>query len=301
MNRREFLARSGVFGLGLAVLSGCASAAQRQGPWPTAQPDLLLADQLRYQSCGFAGDAKAHTPNLDRLAGRASSSATPSRHPVCAAYRASLFTGKYTTSTGMVINELRMNTNHVFLAQVLTRHGYDTGYIGKWHLWANELGNHYDPKNSFTPPGPYRFGFDGFWAAYNFHHEYYDGYYHTDSPEKIPARAMSRTSRPTWPSAGSNAPRAPASRSPCSCPSARRTTRGTRNNVPAQVLRHVRRRGASPASRCRRTTSRTTIPTRTTGAASKARASASGSPAGARLLRHDRQPGLERRPAAAGD
>ena len=42
-----------------------------------------------------------------------------SGHPVCAAYRASLFTGKYTTSTGMVINELRLNTNHVFLAQVL--------------------------------------------------------------------------------------------------------------------------------------------------------------------------------------
>ncbi|MGO8925901.1 MAG: hypothetical protein ACLQU3_03250 [Limisphaerales bacterium] len=25
----------------------------------------------------------------------------------------------------MVINELRLNMNHVFLAQVLTRHGYD--------------------------------------------------------------------------------------------------------------------------------------------------------------------------------
>ncbi len=74
--------------------------------------------------------------------------------PVCAAYRASLFTGKYTTSTGMVINELRMNPNHRCLGHVLTEAGYDTAYIGKWHLWANELGNHLDPKNSFTPPGP---------------------------------------------------------------------------------------------------------------------------------------------------
>jgi arylsulfatase A-like enzyme len=31
----------------------------------------------------------------------------------------------------MVINELRMNPNHECLAQVLTRNGYDTGYIGK--------------------------------------------------------------------------------------------------------------------------------------------------------------------------
>jgi arylsulfatase A-like enzyme len=27
-------------------------------------------------------------------------------------------------------------------------------------------------------------GFDGFWAAYNFHHHYVDAYYHTDSPAK---------------------------------------------------------------------------------------------------------------------
>jgi arylsulfatase A-like enzyme len=156
-----------------------------------AKPNLvfILADQLRYQSCGFAGDARAKTPRLDALAkqGVVFCNAV-SGHPVCAAYRASLLTGKYTTSTGMVINELRMNTNHVFLAQVLTRHGYDTAYIGKWHLWANELGNHHDPKNSFTPPGPYRFGFDGFWAGYNFHHEYYKAYYHADTPEKIPVK-----------------------------------------------------------------------------------------------------------------
>jgi arylsulfatase A-like enzyme len=85
----------------------------------------------------------------------------------------------------MVINELRMNTRHTCLAHSLTRAGYDTGYIGKWHLYANQLGNHEDPKNSFVPPGPDRLGFDGYWAAYNFHHDYYRGYYHTDSPEKI--------------------------------------------------------------------------------------------------------------------
>ncbi len=88
----------------------------------------------------------------------------------------------------MVINELRMNPNHESLAKVLGRHGYDTAYIGKWHLWANELGNHYDPRNSFTPAGPYRLGFDGYWAAFNFHHEYYKGYYHTNSPQKVPVR-----------------------------------------------------------------------------------------------------------------
>jgi len=155
----------------------------------TSRPNLILvlADQLRYQSCGYAGDARARTPNLDAFAKEGVNFRNAiSGHPVCAPYRASLFTGKYTTSTGMVINELRMNPNHDCLAHVLTRNGYDTAYIGKWHLWANELGNHYDAKNSFTPPGPDRLGFDGFWAAYNFHHEYFKAYYHTDSPAKIP-------------------------------------------------------------------------------------------------------------------
>lgn len=169
-----------------------AAAQERQllpGAPSKAAPNVIfvLADQLRYQSWGFAGDALARTPNLDTLAGQGVVFRNAiSGHPVCAPYRASLLTGKYTTSTGMVINELRMNPDHECLGHVLTRGGYETAYIGKWHLWANELGNHHDPKNSFTPPGPHRLGFDGFWAAYNFHHEYYKAYYHTDSAKQIP-------------------------------------------------------------------------------------------------------------------
>jgi len=148
---------------------------------------LVLADQLRYQSCGYAGDEKAHTPNLDRLAASgADFRQAASSMPVCCAYRASLLTGKHTGSTGMVINELRMNTGHTCLAHCLTQAGYDTAYIGKWHLYANQLGNHHEPRNSFVPRGPDRLGFDGYWAAYNFHHTYYGAYYHTESPEKIP-------------------------------------------------------------------------------------------------------------------
>ena len=149
----------------------------------------IFADQLRRGSCGYAGDRRAHTPHIDALARESVEFPNAvSGHPVCAPYRASLFTGKYTTSTGMVINELRMNPDHRCIGHVLTEHGYDTAYIGKWHLWANELGNHDDPRNSYTPPGPHRLGFDGFWAAYNFHHLYVDGAYHTDSAAKTVMR-----------------------------------------------------------------------------------------------------------------
>ena len=148
----------------------------------------MFADQLRRQSCGYAGDLRAETPNIDRLARESCElSNAVSGHPVCAPYRASLFTGKYTTSTGMVINEIRISPDHDTIAKALDRAGYETAYIGKWHLYANELGNHFDPKNSYIPAGPDRLGFDGFFAGYNFHHINYGGnsYYHLNSPEKI--------------------------------------------------------------------------------------------------------------------
>lgn len=147
----------------------------------------IFADQLRYQSLGYAGDQNAVTPSIDALCRESVDLCQAvSGHPVCAPYRASLLTGKYTTSTGMVINEIRMNPNHKTFAHVLNENGYETAYIGKWHMYAAELGNHYDPKNSFIPVGPDRLGFNDYFNSYNFHHEYYGeaAYYHLDTPEK---------------------------------------------------------------------------------------------------------------------
>jgi arylsulfatase A-like enzyme len=187
MKRREFIKAAALGGAGLTIGS-CAGLAGKRNSKAAGRPNLLFifADQLGYTRCGYGGDTKARTHNIDELASQGVNFRNAvSNSPVCAAYRASLFTGKYTTSTGMVINELRMRTDHECFGHVLTRSGYQTGYIGKWHLYANELGNHFDPKNSFVPPGPNRLGFDGYWAAYNFHHDYYNAYYHTDSPQKI--------------------------------------------------------------------------------------------------------------------
>ncbi len=154
------------------------------------KPNLvyMFADQLRLCSMGYAGDKKAITPNIDALEAKSCNLCEAvSGHPVCAPYRASLFTGKYTTSTGMVINEIRLNPHHRAFAHILNDNGYNTAYIGKWHMYANQLGNHYDPKNSYIPAGEDRLGFDGLFAAYNFHHDNYGekSYYHLNSPEKI--------------------------------------------------------------------------------------------------------------------
>lgn len=154
------------------------------------KPNLIFvfADQLRRDALSVNGGPKGLTPHIDALYGQSVDLCNAiSGHPVCAPFRASLLTGKYTTSTGMVINEIRLNPNHRAFAHVLNEEGYQNAYIGKWHLYANELGNHFDPKNSFIPKGPDRLGFDGYFAAYNFHHDYYGdpAYYHLDTPEKI--------------------------------------------------------------------------------------------------------------------
>lgn len=176
--RRSFLARSAG---AAASLAAPAAAPQR--------PNLVyvFADQLRYQSCGYAGDEYARTPNIDQLAAQGCNfHQAISNTPVCAPHRASLMTGKCQSSTGMVINELRLSPGHECFGHALTRGGYRTAYIGKWHMWANELGHHDETRNGFVPPGPYRLGFDDFWAAYNFNHTYFQSpYFQNDTTRHI--------------------------------------------------------------------------------------------------------------------
>ncbi|MHC4993775.1 MAG: sulfatase family protein [Planctomycetota bacterium] len=154
----------------------------------TDQPNVIviIADQLRYQSVGYAGDTKAHTPHIDRIAREGVSFKNyVVSTPVCAAFRATYLTGKYASSTGMVVNEMRLNPNQDTFAHVLGAAGYRTDLIGKWHVWANEAGKHKEARNAYCPPGPYRMGFDSYWAGYNFNHGNYQAYYFLDSPERI--------------------------------------------------------------------------------------------------------------------
>jgi len=186
--RRDFLKTAGLaagMACGLERVARGAAESVRAGKRPNVI--YILVDQLRYQSLGYAGDAKARTPHIDRLASEGVIfRQCVSSMPVCAAYRASLFTGKYPSSTGMAVNEIRINPDQRCLGHAVTEGGYETGYIGKWHLWANEAGNHNAMKNSYIPPEmrKYRLGWDGFWAAYNFNHRYYQNFYYMDEPVK---------------------------------------------------------------------------------------------------------------------
>jgi arylsulfatase A-like enzyme len=183
ITRREFVAGATVAAGSLAMRADQLRSAQPR------RPNLIyvFADQLRYSSCGYAGDEYARTPNIDAMAAKGCNlHQAIASTPVCAPYRASLMTGKYQSSTGMIINEIRLSPEHECFGHALTKSGYTTAYIGKWHLWANQLGNHNLIKNGFVPPGPYRLGFDDFWEGYNFNHFYYRSpYFKNDTKPHI--------------------------------------------------------------------------------------------------------------------
>lgn len=130
-------------------------------------PNLLfvLADQLRASSVGYAGEENVITPNLDRFAREGTIfTAAVSPLPVCTPYRGSLLTGRTPLSTGLIINDIPLKTTETSIAHVLNAAGYDTAYVGKWHLdGAN--------RPAPVPPGPRRQGF-GYWMGANFEHNY---------------------------------------------------------------------------------------------------------------------------------
>ena len=149
-------------------------------PAHSRRPNIVLvfADQMRAQDCGFMGSGEVRTPHLDRMAqeGVTFTNAV-STCPVCTPYRASLLTGRFPLTLGVVQNDVRLSTSEVSIAHVLRDEGYHTGYIGKWHLDGQYRGG-------FTPPGPRRQGFEH-WRVANCNHRYLNGYYYADDPEPV--------------------------------------------------------------------------------------------------------------------
>jgi len=134
---------------------------------------VVLADQLRGSSVGFAGEEDVKTPNIDLFAeSNTIYSNAISMLPVCSPYRASLITGRAPTSSGVVINDIPLKTNEISIAHCFKEAGYTTGYIGKWHLDGPD-------RTAPVPPGPRRQGFE-YWMGANFEHNY-DHSYYTDN------------------------------------------------------------------------------------------------------------------------
>ncbi len=105
---------------------------------PSPNVLVVLSDQQRPDSCGVFGQRLAVTPRLDALAahGVAFDEAFTVQ-PVCGPARAVLQTGTYPTTTGCWRNGIALPPGTETLADRMHGLGYQTGYVGKWHLASN--------------------------------------------------------------------------------------------------------------------------------------------------------------------
>ena len=98
---------------------------------------FIFADEWRAQATGYNGAPNCDTPSLDALAARSVNvTHAVAGTPVCSPYRASLMTGQYPLTHGVYINDVELAPDCCSIARAFGDSGYDTAYIGKWHLYA---------------------------------------------------------------------------------------------------------------------------------------------------------------------
>lgn len=99
---------------------------------------FFFSDQQRADTMGCYGQKLNVTPVLDSLAKEGVKfeyAFTP--QPVCGPARACIQTGKYATELGCYINGRPLPKDEGAIAKWLGAGGYETAYVGKWHLAAH--------------------------------------------------------------------------------------------------------------------------------------------------------------------
>jgi N-acetylglucosamine-6-sulfatase len=121
--------------LGAAAFLPCSTQAAAPGVRPNIV--FVLVDDLRFDELGCTGHPFVKTPNIDRLAreGAMFRNAFVTT-PLCSPSRASFLTGLYAHGHGIVDNTDRSPRSHQLdtFARRLHDAGYETAYIGKWHM-----------------------------------------------------------------------------------------------------------------------------------------------------------------------
>jgi arylsulfatase A-like enzyme len=179
IGRRAFLQRTAIGAASFALGRKLSLARASGGARVSRKPNLvfILADQWRAQAAGYAGDTNAETPNLDKLAAESVNfSNAVSGCPVCCPYRAGLLTGRYPLTHGVFLNDVPLNVDAVSIAHAFNRAGYETGYIGKWHLDGRD-------RSAFIPKER-RQGFK-FWKAFGCTHNYNNSFYYADENVRL--------------------------------------------------------------------------------------------------------------------
>ena len=152
---------------------------------------FYFTDQQRWDTCGCFGQPLDITPNLDALAREGVKFDNAfSPQPVCGPCRALFQTGKYPTETGCFRNNIMLPAGVKTLGQYIEEAGYETAYIGKWHLASDgELEKPPTIDHTVTAiPQELRGGYTGFWRpadVLEFTSHGYDGFVFDENNRRI--------------------------------------------------------------------------------------------------------------------
>ncbi len=149
-SRRDFL-RAACHGTAAFALLGTTSRFARAAEArKTARRNIvfILSDDHRYDFMGFMPQAPAflETPAMDRMAARGAHLANAFvSTSLCSPSRASILTGQYMHHHHIEDNQRPEPEGTVFFPRYLQQAGYQTAFIGKWHM-GHEMD---DPRPGF--------------------------------------------------------------------------------------------------------------------------------------------------------
>lgn len=127
----------------LFSLAGCPDVAHGDQPLNIL---FVLCDDHRFDCLGAAGHPFLETPHLDAMA--AEGAMLTRAHvttSLCSPSRASILTGQYAHNHRVVDNYHPVDPDLVFFPERLQDAGYETAFVGKWHMG----GDVDDPQRGF--------------------------------------------------------------------------------------------------------------------------------------------------------
>jgi len=107
------------------------------------RPNLLFifTDQQHRYALGCMDNPNVETPHLDRLAQRGVLfRRCYSNDPICGPFRGTLMTGQYSSRCGVTDNGKPLPQGTTTFADAFRAGGYQTSWVGKWHLGGNGNG-----------------------------------------------------------------------------------------------------------------------------------------------------------------
>jgi arylsulfatase A-like enzyme len=157
------------------------------------RPNLLwiMCDQLRYHALGCHGDPNlaGKTPHLDRLAGQGVDfTHAYSHYPVCTPFRGALVTGQYNHVNDVRVHGDMLPTDARCMGHMFRDAGYDTAWVGKWHLASTISPAGWSAGADYWVPPKVRGGFER-WHAFDCSNHAYDTRY-ADSATPFPPKQL---------------------------------------------------------------------------------------------------------------